>query len=37
MGVANNALSCPAVFWIVEQMTKRSEAHRRKKRRRRRL
>jgi hypothetical protein len=36
MGVADNALSCPAGFWIVEQIKKRSEAHRRKKRRRRR-
>jgi Fe-S-cluster containining protein len=24
MGVANNALVCPAVFWIVEEMKKRS-------------
>jgi Fe-S-cluster containining protein len=24
MGVANNALVCPAVFWIVEQMKRRS-------------
>jgi len=24
MGVANNALACPAVFWIVEEMKKRS-------------
>ncbi len=37
MGIANNALKCPAVFWIVEEMKKRSEAHRRKKKRRRRL
>jgi hypothetical protein len=37
MGVANNALSCPAVFWNVEQIKKQSEAHRRKNRRRRRL
>ena len=35
MGVANNALTCPAVFWIVEEMKKRSKARRRKKRRRR--
>ncbi len=37
MGVANNALKCPAVFWIVQEMKKRSKAHRRKKKRRRRL
>ncbi len=37
MGVANNALTCPAVFWIVEEMKKRSKFRRRKKRRRRRL
>ena len=24
MGVANNAMVCPAVFWIVEQMKRRS-------------
>lgn len=24
MGVANNALACPAVFWIVEQMKRRA-------------
>ena len=24
MSVANNALVCPAVFWIVEEMRKRS-------------
>ncbi len=37
MGVANNALTCPAVFWIVEGMKKRGVARRRKGRRRRRL
>jgi len=37
MGIANNALKCPAVFWIVEEMKKRSEAHKGKKKRRRRL
>lgn len=26
MGVANTALTCPAVFWTVEEMNKRSEA-----------
>jgi hypothetical protein len=30
MGVANNALTCPAVFWIVEEMKKRSVTRRRK-------
>jgi Fe-S-cluster containining protein len=37
MGIANNALTCPAVFWIVEEMKKRSKVRRRKRRRRRRL
>ncbi len=27
MGVANNALVCPAVFWIVEQMKQRAGQH----------
>ena len=35
--IANNALKCPAVFWIVEEMKKRCEARKRKKNRRRRL
>jgi hypothetical protein len=35
IGVANNALTCPAVFWIVEEMLKRSVRRRRRKRRRR--
>ena len=26
MGVANTALTCPAVLWTVEEMNKRSEA-----------
>ena len=34
VGIANNALKCPAVFWIVQEMKKRSEAHIRKKKRR---
>ena len=35
MGHANNALNCPVVFWIVEQMRDRSPIRRRRRRRRR--
>jgi len=35
MGHANNALTCPVVFWIVEEMRKRSVRRRKRKRRRR--
>jgi Fe-S-cluster containining protein len=35
MGHANNALTCPAVFWIVEETRKRSVRRRKRKRRRR--
>ena len=35
MGHASNALNCPAVFWIVEQMRDRSASRRRRRRRRR--
>jgi Fe-S-cluster containining protein len=34
MGHANNALNCPAVFWIVEEMRNQSVRRRRKRRRR---
>jgi Fe-S-cluster containining protein len=36
MGVANNALKCPAVFWLVEEMKKQSVPRRRRGRQRRR-